>query len=141
MSRIGRKPVPIPAGVEVKAAGREISAKGPQGTLNRQLPAGITVSVANGNVDVARGADDRHQRALHGLVRSEIRNMIEGVTRGFEKVLEINGVGYKVTQTGKTLSFSLGRTHPVAYPLPEGIDAKIDKQTIVTIKGANKALV
>ncbi len=141
MSRIGKKPVSIPAGVEVKADGREISAKGPQGMLKRSLPEGITVSVANGHVDVARSAEDRHQKALHGLVRSEIRNMIEGVTKGFERVLEINGVGYKVTQAGKTLSFSLGRTHPVAYPLPEGIDAKIDKQTIVTIRGANKSLV
>src|SRR5437899_5790880 len=141
MSRIGKKPVSIPAGVEVKADGREISAKGPQGMLKRSLPEGITVSVANGHVDVARSAEDRHQKALHGLVRSEIRNMIEGVTKGFQRVLEINGVGYKAALSGRTLSLSLGFTHPIAFPLPEGIEAKVDKQTVVTIRGRDRYLV
>jgi len=141
MSRIGKKPVPIPSGVEVKSEGHHVSVKGPLGTLKREMPPTIKVSVANSHVEVARSSDERQQRALHGLVRSELVNMIEGVTRGFEKTLEITGVGYKVALAGRTLNFNLGRTHPIEYPLPEGIDAKIDKQTIVTIKGTNKALV
>jgi large subunit ribosomal protein L6 len=141
MSRIGKKPVPIPSGVEVKSEGHHLSVKGPLGTLTREVPPTIKVAVANSHVEVARASDERQQRALHGLVRSELVNMIEGVTRGFEKTLEISGVGYKVALAGRTLNFSLGRTHPIEYPLPEGIEAKIDKQTIVTIKGLNKALV
>jgi len=141
MSRIGRKPVPIASGVEVKTEGRQISVKGPLGTLTREFPPTIAVSVANSQVDVTRQSDEREQRALHGLVRNEIQNMVYGVTKGFEKILEINGVGYKATLAGRTLSFNLGRTNPVVYPLPEGIDAKVDKQTIVTIKGLNKGLV
>ena len=141
MSRIGRKPVAILSGVEVKADGSRISVKGPLGSLTREFPPSITVSVANSQVDVKRQSDERHQRALHGLVRNEIQNMVQGVTKGFERTLEISGVGYKATLAGRTLTLSLGRTNPVVYPLPEGIDAKVDKQTIVTIKGMNKALV
>ena len=141
MSRIGRKPVPILSGVEVKTNGSQVAVKGPLGTLTREFPPTITVSVANSQVDVTRQSDERQQRALHGLVRNEIQNMIYGVTKGFERILEINGVGYKATLAGRTLSFNLGRTNPVIYPLPEGIDAKVEKQTIVTIKGLNKGLV
>ena len=131
----------ILAGVEVKTEGRQISVKGPLGSLKREFPASITVCVADRQVDVTRQSDERQQRALHGLVRNEIQNMIQGVTTGFDRTLEISGVGYKAILAGRTLTLSLGRTHPVVYPLPEGIDAKVDKQTIVTIKGLNKALV
>jgi large subunit ribosomal protein L6 len=141
VSRIGRKPVAILSGVEVKTAGGRISVKGPLGNLQRDFPLSITVSVANGQIDVTRKSDERQQRSLHGLVRNEIQNMIQGVTKGFERTLEISGVGYKASLAGRNLSLSLGRTHPVLYPLPEGIDAKVDKQTIVTIKGLNKTLV
>jgi large subunit ribosomal protein L6 len=141
MSRIGRKPVPIVPGVEVKTAGQQISVKGPLGSLTREIPATITVSVAGAQVDVKRESDQRQQRALHGLVRNEIQNMMHGVTVGFERILEISGVGYKAAMTGRTISFSLGRTNPVVFPVPEGIEAKVDKQTIVTLKGVNKALV
>jgi len=141
MSRIGRKPVPIVPGVEVKTAGQQISVKGPLGSLTREIPPTITVSVDGAQVDVKRESDQRQQRALHGLVRNEIQNMMHGVTVGFERTLEINGVGYKAALTGRTISFSLGRTNPVVFPVPEGIEAKVDKQTIVTIKGVNKALV
>lgn len=140
MSRIGRKPVSIPAGVEVKREGALISVKGPRGLLQRTVPGSITVSVANGRVEVARASDSRPQRALHGLVRSEIRNMIEGVTSGFERVLEINGVGFKVALSDRVLTFNLGRTQPITYPLPTGIEAKVDKQTMLTLKGSDKAL-
>jgi large subunit ribosomal protein L6 len=141
MSRIGRKPVPILSGVEVKTAGHQVSVKGPLGSLTREFPPTITVSVADSQIDVQRQSDEHEQRALHGLVRNEIWNMVQGVTKGFERILEINGVGYKAALAGRTLSFNLGRTNPVVYPLPEGIEAKVDKQTIVTIKGLNKALV
>jgi large subunit ribosomal protein L6 len=141
MSRIGRKPVPIVPGVEVKTAGQQISVKGPLGSLTREIPPTITVSVAGAQVDVKRESDQRQQRALHGLVRNEIQNMMHGVTVGFERILEISGVGYKAAMTGRTISFSLGRTNPVVFPMPEGIEAKVDKQTIVTLKGVNKALV
>jgi len=141
MSRIGRKPVAILSGVEGKTAGGRIYVKGPLGNLHRDFPPSITVSVANDRIDVTRKSDERQQRSLHGLVRNEIQNMIQGVTKGFERTLEISGVGYKASLAGRNLSLSLGRTHPVLYPLPEGIDAKVDKQTIVTIKGVNKTLV
>jgi len=141
MSRIGKKPIPIPAGVEVKADGSRVSVKGPLGSLTRAVDSGITLSVSNNQVTVGRTSDVRHQRALHGLVRSDVRNMIDGVTKGFERVLEINGVGFKANLAGRTLNLSLGFTHPVLYPLPAGIEAKVDKQTIVTIRGVDKALV
>jgi len=141
MSRIGRKPVPIPQGVDVKIDTQNVFVQGPLGALSRTVPPDITVAVANSNVVVQRAADTRQHRALHGLVRNEIRNMIEGVTKGFEKVLEINGVGYKAALSGRTLSLNLGFTHPISFPLPEGIEAKVDKQTVVTIKGRDRYLV
>ena len=130
MSRIGRKPVPIPQGVDVKIDTQKVFVQGPLGALTRPVPPDITVAVANSNVVVQRAADTRQHRALHGLVRNEIHNMIEGVTKGFEKVLEITGVGYKAALT-----------HPIAFPLPEGIEAKVDKQTVVTIRGRDRYLV
>jgi large subunit ribosomal protein L6 len=141
MSRIGKKPVTIPSGVDVKADGRHVQVKGPLGLLARDFPGDIKVSIADGHIQISRGSDEREERAIHGLVRNEIQNMVDGVTRGFEKTLEINGVGYKVALAGRSLNFSLGRTNPIEYRLPEGIDAKVDKQTIVTIKGSSKALV
>src|SRR5207245_1756976 len=113
----------------------------PLRALTRAIPPDITVAGADGRAVVQRTADTRQQRALHGLVRNEIRNMIEGVTKGFERVLEINGVGYKAALSGRTLSFNLGFTHPIAFPLPEGIEAKVDKQTVVTIKGRDRYMV
>ena len=107
----------------------------------RPIPPDITVSVADSYVIVQRAADTRQHRALHGLVRNEIRNMVEGVTKGYEKVLEINGVGYKAALSGRTLTLNLGFTHPIAFPLPEGIEAKVDKQTVVTIRGRDRYLV
>ena len=141
MSRIGKRPVLIPSGVEIKAEGQRVSVKGPQGTLTRSVAPGITVSVANGQVEVKRVSNERRHRALHGLVRSEIRNMVQGVINGYERVLEINGVVFKAAVAGRTLNLSLGFSHPVAYPLPDGIEAKVEKQTIVTISGSDKSLV
>jgi large subunit ribosomal protein L6 len=141
MSRIGKKLIPIPKGVEVKADAQQVAVKGPLGALTRTIPPGITVAVANDDVAVTRLSDGRHHRALHGLIRMEVHNMIQGVTAGFEKTLEISGVGYKANLAGKVINFNLGYTHPIEFPLPEGIDAKVDKQTIVTIKGRDKYLV
>jgi large subunit ribosomal protein L6 len=124
--------------VDVKVAGRTVSIKGPLGQLQWVLAPNVSVAVANGSVQVTRSSDDGKVRALHGLVRAEINNMIVGVTKAYERTLEITGVGYKAQVQGKSLSLNVGYTHPVVYDLPAGIDAKVDKQTIVTIRGIDK---
>lgn len=141
MSRIGKKPIAIPAGVEVKVAGPTVSIKGPLGKLDWSLAEGVGVAVENGHVVVSRSGDDRKVRALHGLVRAELNNMIHGVTKGYERSLEITGVGYKAALQGKTMSFNVGYINPVNYQVPTGIDVKIDKQTLINVKGIDKRLV
>jgi large subunit ribosomal protein L6 len=138
MSRVGRKPIPIPKGVEVNSSGRTVSVKGPLGRLEWSLVPNISVAVADGHMQVNRAGDDPKVRALHGLARAELSNMVIGVTKGYERTLEITGVGYKAQVQGKSLSFNVGYTHPVVYDLPAGVEAKVDKQTIVTIKGSDK---
>lgn len=141
MSRIGKKPIAIPAGVEVKVAGPTVSITGPLGRLDWSLAQGVAVAVENGHVVVSRSSDDRRVRALHGLVRAELNNMIHGVTKGYERSLEITGVGYKAALQGKTMSFNVGYINPVNYQVPTGIDVKIDKQTLINVKGIDKRLV
>jgi len=141
MSRIGKAPIAVPGKVEVTVLGQRVSVTGPLGHLTRVVPSEIAVAVVNGCIEVRRLSDGRHPRALHGLMRNEIANMVQGVTEGFERILEITGVGYKAALAGRTINFSLGYTHAIAFPLPDGIEAKIDKQTIVAIKGRDKALV
>jgi large subunit ribosomal protein L6 len=141
MSRVGRKPIPIPAGVEVKTAAHVVSVKGPKGTLQWNVAQGVSVAVTDGHVQVSRATDESKMKALHGLVRAELNNMISGVTKGYEKTLEINGVGYKAQLQGQTMSLNIGYTHPVEFKLPKGIEAKVDKQTIITIRGIDKRLV
>ena len=141
MSRIGRKPIVVPGGVEVKIAGPKVSIKGPLGQLDWPVAHGLTVSVSDGHVQVNRSTDDRKARALHGLVRAELNNMILGVTKGYEKSLEITGVGYKAQLQGKALSFNVGYINPVTYAIPAGIEVKVDKQTMLTVRGPNKRLV
>jgi large subunit ribosomal protein L6 len=141
MSRVGRKPVAIPAGVQVKVEGGRIKVKGPKGELTRAVVQQVQVAVENGQVVVSRGDDERRSRALHGLMRAEVQNMINGVTQGFQKTLEINGVGYRAALSGRTLTLTIGFSHPVSFPLPPGIEASVDKQTIVTIKGSDRYLV
>lgn len=138
MSRLGRKPVSIPSGVEVKVADRVVSVKGPLGSLEWTLEPGVSVAVADGQVQASRAGNDPKLRALHGLTRAEISNMIVGVTKGYERTLEITGVGYKAQLQGQTLSVSVGYVNPVVYTVPKGIEAKVDKQTIVTVKGIDK---
>ena len=141
MSRIGKKPIAIPGGVEVKVAGSTVSIKGPLGKLDWKLVEGVGVAVDNGQVIVSRSSDYRNVRALHGLVRAELNNMIHGVTKGYERSLEITGVGYKAQVQGKAMSFNVGYINPVIYQVPVGIDVKVDKQTLINVKGVDKRLV
>jgi large subunit ribosomal protein L6 len=138
MSRIGRKPIPVPSGVEVKVDDGVVSVKGPLGKLEWSVNQGISVSVADGQVLVSRTSDDRKVRALHGLVRAELNNMIVGVTKGYERSLEITGVGYKAQVQGQTVMFSVGYVNPVTFPVPPGIEVKVDKQTLITVRGTDK---
>jgi large subunit ribosomal protein L6 len=141
MSRIGKKPIPIPSGVQVKVEEQQIRVKGPKGELTRKLDPRIMVSVEDGHVSVKRDQDDRSTRSLHGLVRSDISNMLNGVTKGYQKTLEISGVGFRAQVQGKTLQLNLGFSHQLNFPLPAGIEAAVDKQTIITIRGVDKYLV
>lgn len=141
MSRVGKKPIPIPGGVEVKVAGSTVSVKGPLGKLDWSLVHGVKVVVNKGQLVVDRVNDDRKVRALHGLTRAELSNMIQGVTKGYERSLEITGVGYKTQLQGRTLSFNVGYINPVIYQVPVGIDVKVDKQTLINVKGVDKRLV
>ena len=138
MSRVGRKPIPIRKGVEVKSSGNQVTVKGPLGSLEWPLASDLSVALVDGHVQVNRASDEPKLRALHGLARAELNNMVIGVTKGYERTLEITGVGYKAQAQGKSLNLSVGYTHPVIYDLPAGVEAKVDKQTIVTIKGSDK---
>lgn len=142
MSRIGRRPIAIPAGVEVMVEdGNNIRVKGPMGELCEQVCENMTVTVADGTVEVARPDDTRVNRAQHGLARTLIANMIEGVTNGYQKKLIINGVGYSVSKSGNTLTLKLGFSHPVVLEDPEGITTEAPDATTVIVKGIDKALV
>jgi large subunit ribosomal protein L6 len=141
MSRIGKLPVPIPAGVSVTVLGARVSAKGPQGELFRDLPEGISAAVEEGRVLVRRASDAPHHKALHGLSRTLVANLVEGVAQGFQKVLEIQGVGYKAEATKAGLTLSVGFSHPVRYPAPEGIKLTVENNTVVRVSGPNKELV
>ncbi len=142
MSRIGNKPIDIPQSVTVQIDARKVEVKGPKGTLSRLLPEPITAKVDDGRVIVERPNDQRTNRALHGLTRALIANMVEGVSRGFEKRLLINGVGYRAQLQGKKLVLSLGYSHPVEVEAPEGIAFEVGKKlTDIKIMGIDKALV
>jgi large subunit ribosomal protein L6 len=141
MSRIGKKPITVPSGVDVKVAGSNVSVKGPLGKLDWSLAQGVSVAVDNGQIVVTRLSEDRKLRALHGLVRAELNNMVHGVTKGYERSLEITGVGYKAQIQGRTMSFNVGYINPVVYQVPAGIDVKVDKQTLINVKGVDKRLV
>lgn len=141
MSRIGKKPIEIPKGIEVSIDGNSVMVKGPKGSLQKTFPSEITVKKEDGSIIVTPFRYGKETNALHGLTRTLIANMIEGVIKGFEKTLEISGVGYKAMMQGRNLILSLGFSHPITYPLPGDIDASIDKQTIITLKGIDKELV
>jgi large subunit ribosomal protein L6 len=138
MSRIGRKPVPVPNGVTVTVNGPAITVKGPKGELSRKLHPDMQVRVENGTVTVDRPSDEERHRALHGLTRSLIANMVEGVTQGYKKQLEITGVGYKAEVKPFGLQLALGYSHPVEYRAPAGIKLTAPQPTAVVIEGADK---
>lgn len=141
MSRIGKTPIKIPSGVEVTLAPGYVQVKGPKATLERTLPAAMTVEQEGDEVRVARPSDSGEHRSLHGLTRTLIANMVDGVTEGFSKQLEIHGVGYRAISKGKDVELSLGFSHPVLYPAPEGITLEVPAPNRIVISGANKELV
>jgi len=138
MSRIGRTPVPIPSGVDVTINGREVTVRGPRGTLSVEVAAPIEVAKADGLITVTRPNDEGEIRALHGLSRSLIANMVTGVTEGYRKTLEIVGVGYRVQAKGQGLEFSLGFSHPVPVTPPEGITLRVESPTRFVVEGIDK---
>ena len=141
MSRIGKMPITIPAGVEVKVVGAKVSIKGPLGKMDWPLEEGLGAVVENGQLLVNRSSEDRNVRALHGLARAELSNIVLGVSKGYERSLEITGVGYKVALQGRTMSFNVGYINPVLFQIPAGIEVKVDKQTLINVKGFDKRLV
>ena len=139
MSRIGRMPIAIPAGVTVEIAeNNKVTVKGPKGTLERVLAPEMEIKVEGAEIVVSRPNDLKRMKALHGLTRTLINNMVIGVTAGYQKVLEINGVGYRAAKQGKTLTLSLGYSHPVEMVDPEGIETTVENQTKITVKGIDK---
>lgn len=139
MSRIGRLPIDIPAGVEVKIEeGNKVTVKGPKGTLEKCLPVEMTIKTEDNQVVVTRPNDLKKMKSLHGLTRSLVANMITGVSKGYEKKLEINGVGYRAQKKGKEITFNLGFSHPVVMSDPEGIETVMEGQNIIIVKGIDK---
>jgi large subunit ribosomal protein L6 len=141
MSRIGKMPVPVPDGVTVAIDGSVISVKGPKGELSRTFPEGISFTLEDNKVVATRAGDEARQKALHGLSRALVANMVEGVTRGYSKQLEITGVGYKAEPRPYGLLFSLGYSHTIEFRAPKGITLKATQPTQVTIEGADKEVV
>jgi large subunit ribosomal protein L6 len=141
MSRIGRKPITIPQGVEVKLHDRSVLVKGPLGELQWELNPGIQANVENGEVTLTREGDSAKLKALHGLTRAEIANQVLGVKEGFQTNLEVMGVGYRAQIKGSELSFTVGYAHPVSLEVPKGVEASVDKQTSISLKGVDKRLV
>ena len=139
MSRIGRMPIAIPAGITVEVAeNNKVTVKGPKGTLERVLPSEMSIKVEGAEVVVSRPNDLKKMKSLHGLTRTLINNMVIGVANGYEKVLEVNGVGYRAQKQGKTLVLSLGYSHPVEMVDPEGIEAVVEGQNKIIVKGMDK---
>jgi large subunit ribosomal protein L6 len=138
MSRIGRTPVPVPTGVEITVEGREITVKGPKGTLERRLPGDISVRQDGAEIIVERPDDERENRALHGLVRSLVNNMVLGVSQEFSKELEIIGVGYRANMQGSTLDLALGFSHPVRVDAPDGISFEVPAPNRIVVRGIDK---
>ena len=141
MSRIGRKPIEVPDGVTVSVDPGSVSVKGPKGELSQVVDRDMKIALDGGVLTVERPTDRGPHRALHGLTRSLVANMVEGVTNGYEKRLEIQGVGYRARLQGKALELSVGYSHPVSVPAPEGIEFEVPQQTEVVVRGIDKQLV
>ena len=141
MSRIGKKPIPIPKGVTVKVAGDAVEVQGPKGKLRQPLPPGIVFAQDDGSLVASMEREDGELNKFHGLARSLVANAVTGVTEGFKKELDIVGVGYRAELKGKQVHFALGYSHPVIFDIPNGIDIAVDKQTHITVTGADRQLV
>ena len=141
MSRIGKEPIAIPDGVDVDLQGSRVTVTGPGGTLHQDVSPELTVRIDDGTVRVERPSDEREHRALHGLTRTLIANMVEGVTKGFEKRLEIQGVGYRAALRGSALELQVGYSHPVEFPAPEGISFEVPAPNRIVVRGIDKQLV
>jgi large subunit ribosomal protein L6 len=141
MSRIGKQPIEIPSGVEVSVEGSRVSVKGPRGTLEQTFHPEVRILQEDGVIRVERPDDDGFHRALHGLTRTLIANMVEGVTKGYEKRLEIVGVGYRATMRGDDLELAVGYSHTVPFPHPEGIEFEVPAPTRIVVRGNDKQLV
>lgn len=139
MSRIGKKPIAVPAGVKVQVSDVKIDVQGPKGKLSIAVPRGIKFEQKDGTLQALRDSDER--KALHGLARALVQNAVTGVTTGFKKELDIVGVGYRADVRGKNVVLSLGYSHPIEFPIPEGIQITVEKQTHMTVTGADRALV
>jgi large subunit ribosomal protein L6 len=141
MSRIGKKPVVVPKGVTLDLQGQTVAVKGPKGELRRTLHPEMQLAMADGNFTVARPSDEAKHKALHGLSRTLVQNMIDGVTKGFTKTLEIQGVGYKAEAKPYGVNLIVGFSHPVKYEAPKGIKISVENNTVVKIEGADKEIV
>lgn len=140
MSRVGKMPVSIPDGVKIEVDEGAISVEGPKGKLNGRIPAQIWVKMEGKELKVGRESDTSNNKALHGLTRKLIGNMVEGVSTGFKRILEINGVGYRAEAKGSVLHLTLGYSHPIEFPLPQGVEVKVDRQTLITLESSDKQL-
>jgi large subunit ribosomal protein L6 len=141
MSRIGRKPIPVPSGVEVKLQGTHLTVKGPKGTLERDIHPSMALKIGDGVVEVERPNDERENRALHGLTRALVSNMVIGVTEGFTRNLEIQGVGYRAASKGKGIEFALGYSHSIQFDAPQGITLEVEGTNKITVSGTDKQMV
>jgi len=141
MSRIGKKPVVLPKGTKLELLDNEVIVSGPKGSLRRLFLGGLTLNIDGNTVTIQRTSEEKQIKGFHGLMRTLIANMVDGVDKGFEKKLEIVGIGYRVELQGNNLIFYLGYSHPITFPLPAGISAQVEKQTLLTIKGIDKELV
>jgi|SRR5204863_8848296 len=141
MSRIGKQPIAIPAKVKVEVKGQKVRVEGPKGKLDWELPRRTAAKIEGANVVVTRSGEDSEARALHGLSRALLNNMIKGVSDGFAKKLEINGVGFKAAVAGKSITMNLGYSHPINYEIPEQIKVTVEENTKITIEGPDKQLV
>ena len=141
MSRIGKKPIPLPAGVTAEIQGQVIRIKGPRGELARTVHREMGLKLEGGTIVVSRPSDETRHKALHGLTRTLVANMVEGVAKGYQKVLEIQGVGYKAEASKTGITMIVGYSHPVPYPAPEGITFKVESPTLVRVSGPDKELV
>jgi len=140
MSRIGKAPVAIPQGTKVHVAEGRVRVEGPKGKLERALPPDVTLKIDGSTLKVERNDDGRRARGMHGLTRQLVANMVDGVAKGFTRVLEINGVGYRAEPRGNLLYLTLGYSHPIAYQLPQGVTAKVERQVIITLEGPDREI-